>query len=73
MTDKGKDLSIQIMEALKPILPKNVGFIMIVGEYGDENVGVTSNIPDDVALDFLKAATASILTEPAVDLENEVN
>lgn len=73
MSDNGKDLSIQIMELLKPILPKKTGFIMIVGGPDDESVGITSNLPDEVALEFLKAAVASIKSEPAVLIEKEVN
>ena len=71
MSDNGKDLSIQIMEALKPILPKGTGFIMICGDIGDENIGITANIPDRIALEFLRAATDSILTEPATSLEDD--
>lgn len=73
MSDNGKDLSIQIMEALKPILPKKTGFIMIVGGANDEDIGITSNLPDEIAVDFLNAALKSIETEPAVMLEKETN
>lgn len=73
MSDQGKDLSIQIMEALKPILPKKTGFIMIVGSATEEDIGITSNLPDEIAVDFLNAALKSIETEPAVMLEKETN
>lgn len=73
MSDMGKDLSIRVMEILKPILPKGTGFIMICGNADDENLGITSNLPDDLALEFLKAAIDSIRSEPAVLIEKEIN
>lgn len=72
MDNSGKDISIQIMEALKDILPPKMGFIMIVGELGGEDIGITSNLPDHVALGFLEDAIISIDGTPAIDLEQEV-
>lgn len=71
MSNSSEDLSKKIMMALKDILPKGTGFIMICGDIGDENIGITANIPDGIALEFLRAATDSILTEPAVSLEDD--
>lgn len=71
MDNSGKDISIKIMEALKDILPKKMGFVMVVGEFGGEDIGITSNLPDDVALGFLEDAITSIVSTPAIDLEQE--
>jgi hypothetical protein len=73
MTDVNKDLSVQIMEALKPILPKGVGFIMICGSVAEADLGITSNMPDELALAFLRDAISTIETEPAISIEKEVN
>lgn len=73
MSDVGKDLSIRIMELLKPVLPKGTGFIMICGDANDENIGITSNLPDEIALEFLKSAITSINTEPPQLIEKEIN
>lgn len=73
MSSTGKDLSIQIMELLKPILPKGTGFIMVCANADDEAMGITSNLPDDIALAFLKAAIESINTEPAEMISKQIN
>lgn len=73
MSDIGKDLSVRIMEALKPLLPKKTGFIMVIGSAEDESLGITSNLPDEAALVFLKTAIKSIQTEPAIFIEKEIN
>lgn len=73
MSDVGKDLSIKIMELLKPVLPKGTGFIMVCANADDEALGITSNLPDEIALEFLKAAITSIKTEPAHMIEKEIN
>lgn len=69
MSDVDKDLSTKIMNALKPILPKGVGFIMICGSAAEQELGITSNLPDDIALEFLEEATLIIKSEPANPLE----
>lgn len=71
MEDKGKSLSVQIMELLKPILPKNVGFIMVVGDPTTEDVGITSNMSDEMSLYFLQSAAESIISTPPEVLEPE--
>lgn len=71
MSDVDKDLSAKIMEALKPILPKGVGFIMICGAPADGDLGITANLPDDLALVFLEEAIQVIKSEPATNLEPE--
>lgn len=71
MEDKEKNLSIQIMELLKPILPKNVGFIMIVGDPTTEDVGITSNMSDEMSLYFLQSAVESIVSTPPEVLDQE--
>lgn len=71
MSKDSEDLSRKIMLALKDVLPKGTGFIMICGDVKDENIGITANIPDKIALAFLQAATDSILTEPATSLEDD--
>jgi hypothetical protein len=71
MDDKGKSLAVQIMELLKPILPKNVGFIMVVGDPATNDIGITSNMPDDMCLAFLESAALSITSEPATYLEGQ--
>jgi hypothetical protein len=73
MEDVGKDLSLKIMETLKDILPKGTAFVMVCGDLASGDLGITSNIPDEVALAFLEEAIHSIQTEPAIDLEKEVN
>jgi hypothetical protein len=73
MDDKNKDLSVKIMELLKPILPKGVGFIMITGQADTLDLGVTSNLPDHVALSYLEGAMESIKVDPAIDLEEPLN
>lgn len=62
--DVGKDLSTKIMEALKPLLPKGTGFIMICASATEPDLGITSNLPDDIALQFLEQAIVSIETDP---------
>jgi hypothetical protein len=71
MEDKGKSLSVQIMELLKPILPKNVGFIMIVGDPTTADIGITSNMSDEMSLAFLESATLSITSDPPTILDGE--
>jgi hypothetical protein len=71
MTDKGKDLSVKIMEALKPIIPTGAGFIMLCGDIGTGELGVTCNVPDDIALELLRSAILTITTEPAESIEPE--
>lgn len=69
MSEVDKDLSTKIMNALKPILPKGVGFIMICGSPAEQELGITSNLPDDVALEFLEEAINVVKSEPANPLE----
>jgi hypothetical protein len=71
MEDKGKSLSVQIMELLKPILPKNVGFIMVVGDPVTADIGITSNMSDELALAFLESAAISITSDPPIILDGE--
>jgi hypothetical protein len=71
MSDVGKSLSVRVMEALKDILPAKAGFVLVVGIMGEEEIGITSNLPDDIALEFLEESIISINTEPAVDLAQE--
>lgn len=70
MVDDNQDLSVKIMEALKSILPKGTGFIMVCGSVNTEDdLGITSNMPDDLAIAFLKDAIHSIRTSPAIDID----
>lgn len=69
--EDSKDLSVKIMEALKPILPKGTGFIMVYGEAKTGDLGVTANLPDNLAIMFLESAISTIMVEPAIPLEDE--
>lgn len=71
MSNVGKDLSVKIMDAIKDILPPKAGFVLVVGVMGEEDIGITSNLPDDIALEFLEESIVSINTEPAIDLAQE--
>lgn len=72
MENSGKNLSIKIMEALKPILPKGIGVVVVSGPVNeDAELDITSNIPDPVALQFLESAMTSILTEPAIYIDED--
>lgn len=68
--EDSKDLSVKIMEALKPILPKGTGFIMVYGEVKTGDLGVTANLSDSMAITFLESAIATIMVEPAVAIED---
>ena len=69
MSEVDRDLSAKIMNALKPILPKGVGFIMICGSPKEGDLGITANLPDELALYFLEEAIGIIKSEPANNLE----
>jgi len=73
MSDIGKNLSVQIMEALKDLLPKETGFIMICGDVTVGDLSITSNMPDDLAIQYLENAVFTIGTSPSTFLENEIN
>lgn len=69
MEDKGKTLSVQIMELLKPILPPNVGFLMIVADPTTDDMGLTSNMSDEAQLFLLQSAAETIVASPPESLE----
>lgn len=69
MADTTKSLSVHIMEALKPILPKGVGFIMICGRSVEGDLDIICNMPDDMALAYLGEAMHIVEHEPAAILE----
>lgn len=69
MSEINEDLSIQIMNALKHILPKGVGFIMVCGKVSDGQLSITCNLPDDLATEFLNGALSTIEVQPAILLE----
>ena len=52
--EDSKDISFKIMEALKPILPKGTGFIMVYGDIKSGELGVTANVSDSLALALLR-------------------
>ena len=66
---ENKEISVKIMEALKPILPKGMAFIIVMGQVDGSDLNVTCNIPDDMTVDFLEAAIEAVSEEPAIDLE----
>ena len=66
---ENQKISVQIMEALKPILPKGMAFIIVMGQTDGTDLNVTCNIPDDMAIDFLEAAIEAVSEEPAINLE----
>ncbi len=67
--EDSKDISFKIMEALKPILPKGTGFIMVYGDIKSGELGVTANVSDSLALALLETAMETIVSEPAISLE----
>jgi hypothetical protein len=71
MEDEGKSLSVQIMELLKLILPENMGFIIVVGDPTANDIAITSNMSDELSLDFLESAALSITSEPGILLGEE--
>lgn len=66
-----KDLSLMIMEALKPILPKGLGFIIVYGSAESGEMGVAGNLPDETSIMFLETAASIVKEEPAVSLGEE--
>lgn len=62
-----QDLSIRIMEAVKDLLPKGVGFIMICG---GADLSITSNLPDATALLYLETTIESIKNDPPIILDS---
>ena len=67
--EDSRELSVKIMEALKPILPKGVGFIIVHGEASTGELSVTGNMPDNLSIVFLESAISTIKEEPAESLE----
>jgi hypothetical protein len=66
-----QDLSIRIMEAVKDLLPKGVGFIMICGEArSGADLSITSNLPDATALLYLETTIESIKNDPPIILDS---